>query len=71
MERIYIDGDMAKFTPKDITTVDVHLQDGATLPNVEPRCLFPTSNGRKFITLLDENGAEQADFEAIVSRKHG
>jgi len=60
MERIYIDGDMAKFTPKDITTVDVHLQDGATLPNVEPRCLFPTSNGRKFITLLDENGAEQA-----------
>jgi hypothetical protein len=28
--------------------------------NVEPRCLFPSSNGRKFITLLDENGAEQA-----------
>lgn len=60
MERIYIDGDMAKFTRKDITFVDVQLQDGTTFRNVEPRCLFPSSNGRKFITLLDENGVEQA-----------
>ena len=60
MERIYIDGHMAQFTRKDITTVDVRLQDGATFENVEPRCLFPSSNGRKFITLLDENGAERA-----------
>ena len=60
MERIYIDGDMAKFTRKDITFVDVQLHDGTTFQNVEPRCLFPSSNGRKFITLLDENGAEQA-----------
>ncbi len=60
MERIYIDGDMAKFTPKDITTVDAVLQDGTTFQNVEPRCLFPSSNGREFITLLDENGTEQA-----------
>lgn len=60
MERIYIDGDMAKFTRKDITLVDAELQDGTTFPNVEPRCLFPSSNGRKFITLLDENGTEQA-----------
>ena len=29
MERIYIDGDMAQFTRKDITTVDVTLQDFA------------------------------------------
>lgn len=60
MERIYIDGDIAKFTPKDITTVDVELQDGTTFRNTEPRCLFPSSNDRKFITLLDENGAELA-----------
>ena len=60
MERIYIDGDMAKFTSKDITTVDVELRDGTVFQNVEPRCLFPSSNGRKFITLLDENGTEQA-----------
>ena len=60
MERIYIDGAMAEFTRKDITMVDVILQDGTTFQNVEPRCLFPSSNGRKFITLLDENGTEQA-----------
>lgn len=68
MERIYIDGDMAQFVPKDITTVDVVLQDGTTFENVEPRCLFPSSNGRKFITLLDENGTEQAvirDLDAL------
>ena len=51
MERIYIDGDMAAFVRKDITMVDVVLQDGTTFQNVEPRCLFPSSNGRKFITL--------------------
>ena len=67
MERIYIDGDMAKFTPKDITTVDVELQDGTAFQNVEPRCLFPSSNGRKFITLLDENGAEQAVIRDLDS----
>ena len=68
MERIYIDGDMAKFIRKDITFVDVQLQDGTTFQNVEPRCLFPSSNGRKFITLLDENGVEQAvirDLDAL------
>lgn len=60
MERIYIDGDMATFTRKDITTVDVTLQDGTLFQNVEPRCLFPSSNREKYITLLDENGNEQA-----------
>ena len=67
MERIYIDGDMAKFTPKDITTVDVELRDGTTFESVEPRCLFPSSNGRKFITLLDENGVEQAVIRDLDS----
>ena len=60
MERIYIDGNMATFTRKDITTVDVALQDGTVFENVEPRCLFPSSNREKFITLLDEAGNEQA-----------
>jgi len=60
MERIYIEKDMAQFTRKDITLVDMHLQDGSTFQKLEPRCLFPSSNRRKFITLLDENGAEQA-----------
>ena len=72
MERIYIDGQMARFTRKDITMVDVALEDGTTFENVEPRCLFPSSNGRKFITLLDENGAEQAvirDLDALPAEQ--
>ena len=60
MERIYIDGDMAVFIRKDITTVDVKLQDGTVFENVEPRCLFPSSNRERFITLLDDAGNEQA-----------
>lgn len=60
MERIYIDHDMARFTRKDITLVDMQLQDGTTFQNLEPRRLFPSSNLRKFITLLDEEGVEQA-----------
>jgi len=67
MERIYIDGDMAQFTRKDITTVDVTLQDGTVFENVEPRCLFPTSNREKFITLLDEAGNEQAVIRDLKS----
>lgn len=60
MERIYIENDMAQFTRKDITLVDMQLQDGSAYQNLEPRCLFPTSNREKFITLLDEGGTEQA-----------
>lgn len=67
MERIYIDGDMAVFTRKDITTVDVELRDGTVFENVEPRCLFPSSNREKYITLLDENGSEQAVIRDLKS----
>ena len=38
MERIYIDGDMAKFTRKDITTVDVAMQNPAA-------CFLPPTGG--------------------------
>ena len=65
MARIYIDGDMARFTRRDIITVDVELQDGTKFENVEPHCLFPSSNARQFITLLDENGAEQAVIRSL------
>ena len=60
MERIYIDNDMAQFARKDITLVDMQLQDGSEFRNLEPRCLFPTSDRRKYIALLDEGGTEQA-----------
>lgn len=60
MERIYIEYDMAKFTRKDITLVDVELYDGRSFQNLEPRRLFPISGLEKYITLLDENGIEKA-----------
>lgn len=60
MERIYIDRDMARFTRKDITLVDMALSDGRSFENLEPRRLFPVSAIDKYISLLDENGVEQA-----------
>ena len=60
MERIYIEYDMARFTRKDITLVDVELYDGRKFENLEPRRLFPTSGLEKYITLLDSTGVEQA-----------
>ena len=60
MERIYIEYDMARFTRRDITLVDVELYDGRKFQKLEPRRLFPISGLEKYITLLDENGVEQA-----------
>lgn len=60
MERIYIEYDMARFTRKDITLVDVELSDGRTFQNLEPRRLFPVTNPEKYISLLDDSGTEQA-----------
>ena len=60
MERIYIDGDSACFTRKDLSLVDVELTDGTKLENLEPKRLFPVSMRNQYITLLDENGTEQA-----------
>ena len=60
MERLYIDNDMARFIRKDRTLVDMELRDGRILENLEPHRLFPVSNLDRYITLLDESGAEQA-----------
>ena len=68
MARLYIDNDMARFTRKDITLVDMELFDGRKFENLEPRRLFPMSGLKKYITLLDEEGIEQAiirDLETI------
>ena len=74
MERIYIDGDMATFTRKDLTLVDMQLQDGRSFENLEPKRLFPVSDRDRFITLLDENGAEQAvirDITTLPAKERG
>ena len=60
MARLYIDNDMARFTRKDICLVDVELYDGRFFENLEPRRLFPLSGLEKYITLLNEEGVEQA-----------
>ena len=60
MERIYIDNDMACFVRKDLTVVDMELSDGRRFEKLEPRRLFPVSTQDQYITLLDENGTEQA-----------
>lgn len=68
MARLYIDNDMARFTRKDITLVDMELIDGRKFENLEPRRLFPLSGLKKYITLLDEEGIEKAiirDLETI------
>ena len=67
MERIYIDNDMARFTRKDRTLVDMALKDGRTLENLEPRRLFPVSDLDRFIALLDTSGTEQAVIRDLNS----
>ena len=41
MERLYIDGNNARFRRRGLTTVDMELCDGRILENLEPRRLFP------------------------------
>ncbi len=60
MSRLYIDNDMARFTRKDITLVDMELYDGRRFTDLEPRRLFPLTGLEKYITLLDTEGNEQA-----------
>ena len=60
MARLYVEYDMARFTRKDITHVDMELYDGRKFENLEPHRLFPLSGMEKYITLLDGAGIERA-----------
>lgn len=60
MARLYVDGNTARFTRKDICLVDMELYGGEIHENLEPRRLFPISGRMKYITLLDEEGKEHA-----------
>ncbi|MBQ7170911.1 MAG: DUF1854 domain-containing protein [Clostridia bacterium] len=57
-ERLYIDGNNARFTRRDLTIVDVELFSGETIEGVEPRRLFPLSGTDRYITLLDQDQDE-------------
>ncbi len=67
MERIYIDGDIAKFTKTDITTVDMDLYDGRHFEGLEPRRLFPMTGVSRYITLLDSDGNEIAVIRNLAT----
>lgn len=67
MERIYIENDMARFTRKDLTIVDMELSDGRRFENLEPHRLFPVSVKNQYITLLDESGTEQAVIRDVTT----
>ena len=67
MERIYIDGNSARFTRKDLTLVDMELTDSRSFENLEPKRLFPVSMQDKYITLLDESGTEQAVIRDLTA----
>jgi len=67
MARLYIEYDMARFTRKDITHVDMELYDGRKFENLEPHRLFPVSGMEKYITLLDEEGIERGIIRDLKS----
>ena len=67
MGRMYVDGDGAKFTRKDITLVDAEFSDGSTMESLEPRRLFPVSDQKRYIALLDKAGVEQAVIRDLNS----
>ena len=65
MARRYINGDEVNITKTDFCSVDVEFDNGEKIANVEPKRLFPVSNISNYITLMDENGKEQAIIRAI------
>ena len=67
MSRLYIDNDMARFTRKDITLVDMELYDGRKFPDLEPRRLFPLTGLTKYIALLDSEGVERAIIRNLAT----
>ena len=60
MTRNYVGGDSVRFTRAGTCLVDMEYFGGKTVKRLEPHRLFPISGGDKYITLLDEEGIEQA-----------
>lgn len=67
MGRRYLDGDSVMFSKKDFCLVDAKLYDGTVLENLEARRLFPVSGRTKYITLLDNEGKEQAIIRDVMT----
>lgn len=69
MARRYINGEEVNITKTDFCSVDVEFDNGEKIANVEPKRLFPVSNISNYITLMDENGKEQAIIRAVERLK--
>ncbi len=66
-ERIYIEGDEARFTRTGLTSVDLEFSDGRKFTGLEPRRLFPMTGVSRYITLLDGDGVEVAVIRNLAS----
>jgi len=62
----YIDGPEARITDHDGLLVDVEFHGSEVMQALEPRRLFPISGLDKYITLLDNEGREQAIVRDIT-----
>lgn len=59
-DRIYLEHDNVRIMPGEGILLHVELFDGRRFENLEARRLFPLTGLHKYITLLDEEGVEQA-----------
>ncbi len=69
MERTYIEYDNARITAGEGILLNVEMYDGRKFENLEARRLFPITGLMKYITLLDDDGVEQAvirDVETLM-----
>ncbi len=64
-DRTYVENDNARITRKDGILLKVEMYDGSVFDDVEARRLFPLTGLQKYITLLDEEGNEQAVIRDI------
>ncbi len=71
MDRIYIEFDNARITRGEGILLNVEMYEGQKFENVEARRLFPITGLDKYITLLDEEGAEQAVIRDVTTLMEG
>ena len=67
MDRIYIEYDNARITHCEGTLLNVELYGGGSFERVEARRLFPITGIDKYVTLLDEEGAEVAVIRDVTT----
>lgn len=67
MARNYVDGNSARFTRAGVSLVNMECFGGKTVERLEPHRLFPVSGGNRYITLLDEDGKEQAIIRDLAT----